>query len=367
MQRGLLVAACAAVFAAAAGPAAASSRVEVIAELDAPSLAQAVTSSRALTPAVRHERLNISGPLASGYLTGVKTQQEAVARRIRAAIPGATVRWRYRITLDALAVLVPAGKVTALRHVPGIARVTQSVAYGSSEASNLAAVKASLLWGSDFSTAGNGVKIGVIDDGIDASHPYFSGAGFTMPAGYPRGQKQYTSPKVIAARAFARPAGLGWRYAGRPVNPEKSSHAMHVAGIALGDFGTRTGSGASLSGVAPRAYLGEHKVLSTPMPDGGLNGNSPEIIAGVEAAVADGMDVINLSIGEAEIDPRRDLVAKALDAAADAGVVPVAAAGNDFSDFGRGSILSPGSASKAMSVAAASIAWPPRSRPGRSS
>ncbi len=91
------------------------------------------------------------------------------------------------------------------------------------------------------------------------------------------------------------------------------------------------------------------------MPGGGLNGNSPEIIAGVEAAVADGMDVINLSIGEAEIDPRGDLVAKALDAAADAGVVPVAAAGNDFADFGRGSILSPGSASKAISVAAADV------------
>ncbi len=159
---------------------------------------------------------------------------------------------------------------------------------------------------------------------------------------------------MIAARAFA-PAGLGWRYAGRPFDPEKSSHAMHVAGIALGDFGTRTGSGTLLSGVAPRAYLGNYKVLSTPMPDGGLNGNSPEIIAGVEAAVADGMDVINLSIGEAEIDPRRDLVARALDAAADAGVVPVAAAGNDFADFGRGSILSPGSASKAISVAAADV------------
>ena len=56
------------------------------------------------------------------------------------------------------------------------------------------------------------------------------------------------------------------------------------------------------------------------------------------------MDVINLSLGEVEIDPRRDLVAKALDAAADAGVVPVAAAGNDFADFGHGSILSPGTA-----------------------
>ena len=92
---------------------------------------------------------------------------------------------------------------------------------------------------------------------------------------------------------------------------------MHVTGIAAGDFGTRRPDGPSLSGVAPRAYIGNYKVLSAPDPGGGLNGNSPELIAGIEAAVADGMDVINMSLGEREIEPRRDLVAKALDAAAD--------------------------------------------------
>ena len=54
------------------------------------------------------------------------------------------------------------------------------------------------------------------------------------------------------------------------------------------------------------------------------------------------MDVINLSIGEPEVEPSRDLVALALDAAAAAGVVPVVAAGNDFDEFGRGSLSSPG-------------------------
>src|SRR5206468_4786116 len=84
----------------------------------------------------------------------------------------------------------------------------------------------------------------------------------------------------------------------------------------------------------------------------GLNGNAPEIAAGVEAAVKDGMDVINLSLGEAEIEPSRDLVVAAINAAADAGVVPVVAAGNDFEDFGRGSVDSPGSATKAITAAA---------------
>ena len=56
----------------------------------------------------------------------------------------------------------------------------------------------------------------------------------------------------------------------------------------------------------------------------------------------DGMDVINLSLGEPEIEPKRDIVVAAIDAAADAGVVPVIAAGNDCDDFGRGSVDSPG-------------------------
>ena len=83
-----------------------------------------------------------------------------------------------------------------------------------------------------------------------------------------------------------------------------------------------------MSGVAPKAYIGNYKVLTIPTVSGfGLNGNSPEIIAAIEAAVRDGMDVINLSLGEAEIEPGRDLVARALDGAAAAGVIPVVAAG----------------------------------------
>ena len=68
------------------------------------------------------------------------------------------------------------------------------------------------------------------------------------------------------------------------------------------------------------------------------------------------MDVINLSLGEAEIEPSRDLVVTAINAAADAGVVPVIAAGNDYDDFGDGSVSSPGSAAKAITAAAVSEA-----------
>jgi hypothetical protein len=109
------------------------------------------------------------------------------------------------------------------------------------------------------------------------------------------------------------------------------------------------------------AYIGNYKVLTIPTANFGLDGNSPEIAAGIEAAVKDGMNVINLSLGEPEIQPQRDLVVKAIDDAAAAGVVPVIAAGNEFGDAGRGSVGSPGSAPSAITVAASteSDAGPP--------
>jgi hypothetical protein len=68
------------------------------------------------------------------------------------------------------------------------------------------------------------------------------------------------------------------------------------------------------------------------------------------------MDVINLSLGEPEITPARDIVVQAIDAAANAGVVPVIAAGNDYDALGPGSVGSPGSAAKAITTAAATKA-----------
>src|SRR5439155_1433360 len=106
------------------------------------------------------------------------------------------------------------------------------------------------------------------------------------------------------------------------------------------------------SGVAPNAYLGNYKALTIPTPGFGLDGNSAEIAAAIEAAVADGMNVINLSLGEPEVEPSRDIVVQAIEGAAAAGVVPVIAAGNDFTDFGYGSVSSPGNAPDAITVAA---------------
>ena len=318
--------------------AAAGKPVEVVVTLKRPSLAAAM--------GVRARR-------SPGYLRRLEADQALVEARIHAAIPSARVRWRYRYVLDGLAVVVPREDVDRLAALRGIARVYRSVEYQSLLDESVPLIKAPTLWGPTLATAGQGIKIGIIDDGVDQAHRFFSPAGFSMPPGFPKGNTSFTTAKVIVARAFP-PPGATWKYASRPFDPVESQHATHVAGIAAGDYAATTRGGRPVSGVAPRAYIGNYKVLTTPTPSVGLNGNSPEIVKGIDAAVGDGMNVINLSLGEPEIDADRDLVVKAIDAAADAGVVPAIAAGNDFSDFGFGSISSPGDAAKAITAAAVS-------------
>jgi subtilisin family serine protease len=324
---------------------------EVVVTLKAPGLA---TFGRSL-PSGEH----------AGYLHELDAAQAQAERNLLEAVPAAHVRWRYRLVMDGFAVVLPAADVPRLAHVPGIAEVWPSARYGSLSlrvvraprgARSLRVVNspeligADKLWGPTLATAGNGIKIGIIDDGVDAAHPYFNASGLEYPPGFPKGQTGLATPKVIVQRAFPPPSPK-WKYASTPFDPTQSFHATHVAGIAAGDHATSIGP-STISGVAPGAYLGNYKALSIPTPDFGLDGNSAEIAAAIESAVADGMNVINLSLGEPEVEPSRDLVVRAIEAAAKAGVVPVIAAGNDFSQFGYGSISSPANAPSAITVAA---------------
>jgi subtilisin family serine protease len=296
-------------------------------------------------------------PLArGGQLRTLSAVQGSVEARLAERVPELTVQRRYSVVVDGLAVRLPQSEVDRLQSVDGVTSVYPSVSYHALRSTTPAFIGAPALWGSRLKSAGQGVKIGIIDDGLDRTHQYFRARGYRMPRGFPKGRKRFTDAKVIVARAFA-PRSPTWKYARLPFDPQNSAHATHVAGIAAGNYRTRT-PGGRISGVAPKAYLGNYKVLTVPSAGFGLNGNSPEIVAGIEAAVRDGMDVINLSLGEAEIDPSRDIVARALDGAAAAGVVPVVAAGNDFEELGAGSVTSPGSSTRAITAAAESQSGP---------
>jgi subtilisin family serine protease len=325
----------------------------VVVTLKAPPLAEVFArhGTLAFSSFARPNRLLLRAPASLDYLQKLDSAQRLLQARIRTRIPTARVRWRFGVVLDGFAVVVPQSQLATLSSVKG-ARVWPSIRYHTLLDRTPQLIGAPTVWGPTLATAGQGIKIAIVDDGIDQTHPFFSPVGYTYPPGFPKGQTAYTTPKVIVARAFA-PATPAYANAKLPFDPDLSDHGIHVAGIAAGNNNTLTRTGFRLSGIAPRAYLGNYKALGIPS-EFGANGNSPELAAAIEMAVRDGMDVINLSLGETEIEPTRDVVATALNAAADAGVVSAVSAGNDFGEFGFGSITSPGNAVKTISVAASS-------------
>lgn len=326
----------------------------MIARLDLPPLAAAFTEDLAIGGSNR--RLDLSAGSSRRYLTRLERAQSAAATAIRGAIPGAVVSRRFQVVLNGLTVELPVRKLGTLAELSFVTRIYPSVAYKLSLDESPGLIRADTFWAST-GDRGEGMKIGIVDDGIDEEHVFFTPTGMSYPPGFPKGGRQWTTPKVIVARAFPGP-GSG-RPGRLPIDRQASFHATHVAGIAAGRAGTSSPGGldhppvTNLSGIAPNAWLGNYRVFNVPTR-AGYTASTPEIVAAFEAAVRDGMDVINFSGGGSETDPVNDALIEAVSNVAAAGVVPVIAAGNERDEFGLGSIDSPGSAPDAITVAASS-------------
>ena len=141
---------------------------------------------------------------------------------LRRSIPEAGVRWRYRVVLDGFALLVPPASEQRLASLPGVTGVYPSVRYHRTLYRSPFVIGAPQVWGPDLATAGQGIKIGIIDDGIDQTHPFFYPAGYTLPPGFPKGNTAYTTAKVIVARAFP-PPGRRTATASCPSTPSSPS------------------------------------------------------------------------------------------------------------------------------------------------
>ncbi len=333
----------------------ASGRVTVIVDLKLPPLATAYGGGFAAQSSP--QKLNVASAGARAYLARLARAQRVAAAQIRAAIPQARIQNRYRVVLDGFALRLPYRALPTLERLSAVRKVYPSLGYHLDTNKSPSVIHADQFWASTGGM-GQGVKIGVVDDGVDMTNPFFNPAGFSYPAGFPKGQTSYTTPKVIVARSFPGP-GSG-KLGRLPLVRSQSFHGTHVAGIAAGVQGTVATPGpdhpqvTGLSGIAPRAWIGNYRVFNTPVLTGGYDAFTPQIVAAFEKAVEDGMDVINFSGGGPEADPASDALLEATDNVAAAGVVPVISAGNDRDEFGLGSIGSPSNAPDAISVAAVS-------------
>ncbi len=159
---------------------------------------------------------------------------------------------------------------------------------------------------------GTGVKVAVLDTGLDQQHPDLAG-------------------KVVAAQNFTDDASVA----------DGNGHGTHVASIATG---TGAASGGNYKGVAPGASLMVGKVLTN-----AGTGFMSWAIEGMEWAARGGADVVNLSLSAAPTDGT-DPGSLAVDAlTAETGTLFVIASGNDYSDAAVGS---PGAATAALTVGA---------------
>ena len=328
-------------------------RLTVILTLAQPPLA---AWSRTLAGRSATRRLNAASASSRAYVAGLLAAQKRAEVALHRAIPSATVSRHYTLLLNGMAVEIPARELPAAAGLSFARRLYPSLRYTLALNRGPGVIGAGALAAAGGGS-GEGLKIAVVDDGIDPANRFFDPAGFTYPEGFPKGGAKWTTPKVIVARSFV---GVGADEASRlAVDPKVSFHGTHVAGIAAGNAGTTAPAGrdhpevSGLSGVAPRAQVGNYRVFNVPTFAGHV-GNTPEIVAAFESAVLDGMDVINFSGGGPQTDPASDALIEAVRNVAAAGVVPVISAGNDRDDYGLGSTGSPGTAPEAISVAALS-------------
>ncbi|HBY63123.1 MAG TPA: hypothetical protein DEH78_25155, partial [Solibacterales bacterium] len=183
--------------------------------------------------------------------------------------------------------------------------------------------------------AGRGVRIGIVDTGIDSTHPGFQ-SDLPVPSGFPRGDTAAAAGKIIVARSYSLTGTP-------PTANDVEGHGTSVAFVAAGS--PTVSPRGEISGAAPQAYLGNYKVF--PSPDSG----APDalILRAIDDAIADGMDILNLSLGGDVADPPDDdILARALERATAAGIIVVVAVGNAGPD--PNTIGSPATTRSAISV-----------------
>ena len=252
-------------------------------------------------------RMERTRAMAEPYRQHLRQMQAGLRPQIEST--HARVTGSVQHLLNAMFMVGTPAQAAAVRKLPGVKAVVHMRQYRKADQlslSNVAAAWSASGIGGE-SNAGAGIKIGIIDTGIDQTHPAFQDPTLTAPSGYPICDVQadcaFTSNKVIVARSYVSdivyadvpPTATDLAAESRPDDltaRDLDGHGTGTASVAAGI--STTYNGVTISGVAPKAFLGNYKIFGS--DDVNPNG-SGNIVQAVEDAVTDGMDVINLSLG----------------------------------------------------------------------
>ncbi len=281
----------------------------------------------------------------------IKASQDALRSKIVAA--GGRILGQYQDAYNGIKVRVNLRQVARLAALPGVKAVHAIQIYTQDNTIGVPYIGAPAAWQATGFT-GKGVKIAIIDSGVDYYHADFGGSG--DPADYAAADSTtladggFPTAKVAGGYDFA---GNGFDASGEVGSTTPApdpdpldcgpadggvGHGTHVAGTAAGegvlaDGSTYTGpyNASTITGhswlvgpgVAPQATIYAFKIF-------GCDGTTDLTVDGINAAVAAGVDVINMSLGHALGEPSPDDPSSvASDNAVKAGIVVVASAGNE--------------------------------------
>jgi minor extracellular serine protease Vpr len=307
------------------------------------------------------ERLKLHSSATRSYKRFLARQRNDFKKWLKRQYPGAEVVDELGIVANAVIVKLNGVRKGVLRAGPHVAYVTTDALYRPTMNVSNDLINSPEVWArlGGPQNAGRGIKVAIIDTGIDLTSPFLSDAGYPdrpevdacAPHEKPGGEN--TSNKVIVCRVYT-----SGKTTARGDELLEFDHGTHVSGTVAGKYGTTgrvvetdvTISG--LSGVAPKALLGDYNVFpgfGAGFVAFGGSAFSHDIAEALEDALRDGMDVANMSLGGGVQGPH-DFLAEAVNATVEGGMVVAVAAGN--SGPGDATVESPGSALRALTAGA---------------
>ncbi|SDF12498.1 PA domain-containing protein [Fontibacillus panacisegetis] len=253
------------------------------------------------------------------------------------------INYQYNTVLNGMEITIPANEIPKLAEIPGVKSIQENSTWypipiessstdpdSSYDINPIKQIGADLAWAEGLT--GKGLKVGVVDTGVDYKHPDISPA---YKGGYDSFNRDNDPYEDYPLEGF-----IG------------TSHGTHVAGTIIGRA-QNTESDIVQKGIAYEADLYAYKVLghnATEKDPNAVSGSTAQVIDGIEHAVKDGVDVINLSLGSDSNKNVNSPHAIAINNAILSGTIVVVANGNAGPDYY--SIGAPATSQLAISVGA---------------